>query len=146
MPIRVQMVRPAAEFRDAMRRRERKAYDQWKADFERRGCAAMGYRMEGVDLDRLCVRHLTDNLRVVVAFLSREEALIIALGPHDETDRRMNIYSFVYQAAECDVPTGKRTKPSCCDTDGFPPVDAELAERLADNIRAMEKAMRRRRS
>ncbi len=144
MSISVNITRPAAEFRDAMHKRERKVYKAWYEDFERRGCAAMGYRMYGDGIDRLCVRHLNDNLRVIVVFESRKEATIVALGPHDESDQRLNVYSQVYAAAEVDRPVGKRTKPSCCDDEGFPPDDAELAERLAANIRAIEATMRRR--
>jgi hypothetical protein len=144
MPISVSITPPASAYRDAMRRRERKNYDAWLNDFTRRGCAAMGYRMYGDGVDRLCVKHLSGNLRVIVVFDSQDEATIIALGPHDEADRRVNVYSQVYAAAEINPPTGERTKPPCCDDDGFPPADAELADRLAENIRALEKTMRRR--
>ncbi|MBP2340173.1 hypothetical protein JOF41_006351 [Saccharothrix coeruleofusca] len=144
MPVQVVITRPAARFRDAMRKQERNKYEAWLTQLKSRGCAAMGYRLHGDPINRLCVSHLSDNIRAVVAFDSPTRATIVALGPHDAANPDQDVYRLVYLLAEVEVPVGKRTKPPCCDGRGMPPDGSDLAEEMAARIHQFAKAGRRR--
>ena len=44
------------------------------------------------------------------------------------------MYALLLAALDLDVPADERGKPSCCDTEGLPPADAELATEIADAV------------
>jgi hypothetical protein len=96
------------------------------------GCASLNYRLSGDDLlSKICVAHLSGPLRVVVAFSAHNVATILLIGPHDNKDPFMDVYSQLYELAGLkEPPTAERTKPPCCDEeDGEPPVpDRELLD------------------
>lgn len=144
MPIEVTMTRPAADARDRLHRQQRRAYDSWLADLRSNGCAAMGYRMHGELVERLCVKHLGRNLRAIVAFPSPISATIVLLGPHDDKSPLADVYTQLYELAGITPPEGNRTKPACCGDDGGPPEGSEVASELADRIHLLAKARRRR--
>lgn len=105
----------------ALRGPRRKAFDSFLAELARDGCAALSYRLTGDDpLPQLCVRHLSGQDRVVVAF-EGDTAWVLLVGPHDAEDRRANVYAALYQLAGVTPPEGPRTKPPCCDEDDQPP-------------------------
>jgi hypothetical protein len=139
------MTRPAAAYRDAMRGRERAAYDAWLKDLRSRGCKAAGYRLRGDTVDRLCCKHLSDTTRAVVAFESPTSATIVLLGKHDSSNPAVDVYTALYRLAGIDIPDGPRTKPSCCDDAGFPPDAGSVAEELVARVRTFEREGRRRR-
>lgn len=98
------------------------------------GCRALGYRLTGqTPLDRICVKHLRDNLRAVVAFEKPERIWILLVGPHDDKDPNRDVYTELYAILGTEPPNAEgRAKPSCCGEDGQPP--AGLGDDLADII------------
>jgi hypothetical protein len=122
-----------------LRSRRREAYQAFLDDLARRGCAALDYRVTGPDpLARLCVRHLRGNDRVVVAFGTADDAWVVLVGEHDETDPGIDVYSTLYELAGAQPsPSQSRNKPPCCDDDnGNPPVaNAEIIDDLVHRAR-----------
>jgi hypothetical protein len=145
MLVKVTIARPAAVYRDAMRGRARTRYDVWLQQLKSQGCAAMGYRMTGNFVDRLCVKHLADDDRAVVVFDSPTAATIILLGPHDQTNPDHDVYTLLYKFAGIPEPGDDRKKPPCCGADGGPPDGRGVADELAERIYQFVKASRRRR-
>ncbi|MCO1577829.1 hypothetical protein M8C13_18915 [Crossiella sp. SN42] len=141
MSVRVTADRLAVEHSKGLKGRQRKSYDRWLADLKLRGCAAMQYRLHGEVVEHLCVSHLYEALRVVVAFESPRSAVIVLLGPHDDTDPGLDVYTRLYALAGIPVPTGKRTKPPCCAADGKPPALGEELGGLVDRMREQARAL-----
>ncbi|MGX7825355.1 hypothetical protein ACTG9Q_09695 [Actinokineospora sp. 24-640] len=144
--MKVQITHPAASARDRLHRRERKQYDAWLTELKCQGCRVAGYRMTGDLVDRLCVRHLSDNIRAITAFEAPEHAVIIAIGPHDTTNPDLDVYTQIYHLLGITPPSGERTKPACCDNhSGLPPEAAVVADTIAANLTNLARANRRRR-
>jgi hypothetical protein len=139
---------PAAQQADQLSRKERRAYDQFLLALRARGCASLNYRLSGDDLlSKVCVVHLSGRLRVVVAFASHKVATILLIGPHDNQDPLIDVYSQLYELAGLtEPPTAERTKPPCCgEMDGKPPVpDSELLADLVGRARQLSGADKRR--
>jgi hypothetical protein len=96
-------------------------------------------------LERLCVVHLTGQLRVVVAFESAEAVTILLVGQHLD-DPFLDVYTQLYALAELDeIPSEPRRKPPCCDSeDGSPPiVDTEALDDLVRQARELSGADKR---
>jgi hypothetical protein len=117
-----------------LRNRQRKAYESFLDELEARGCAALGYRLTGGrPLEHLCVKHLVGQLRVVVAFESADVAWVLLVGPHDDRDLGIDVYTELYSLVGFEAPpAAKRTKPPCCDAGGAAPLLADEALELAD--------------
>lgn len=117
-----------------LRNRQRKAYESFLDELQARGCAALGYRLTGDQpLEHLCVKHLGGQLRVVVAFESSDVAWVLLVGPHDDSDPGIDIYTELYLLVGLDAPpAAKRTKPPCCDADGVAPSLAEEVSELVN--------------
>jgi len=117
-----------------LRNRQRKAYESFLDELEARGCAALGYRLSGdLPLEHLCVKHLVGQLRVVVAFESADAAWVLLVGPHDDGDPGIDVYTELYSLVGFEAPSvAKRTKPPCCNADGVAPLLAREASELAD--------------
>lgn len=107
-----------------------------------RGCEAAGYRLAGADLEHICCRHLYGNDRMLVTWPTANRAVVLAVGPHDRS--ASDIYELLLVALGLEVPTAERTKPPCCDELGEPPVDAGIAETLAEAVAALVPRGRRR--
>ena len=85
--------------------------------------------------------------RAVVAFTAHNVATILLVGPHDDKDPFMDVYSQLYELAGlAETPTAERTKPPCCaEKDGKPPVpDSELLADLVGRARQLSGAAKRR--
>jgi hypothetical protein len=123
-----------------MRGRRRTAALRAILDIQGVGCSAAGYRLAGAGLDQLCCRHLYGNDRLVTAWPMRESAVVIVVGPHDQS--AVDVYDQLLAALGSEIPSVERNKPSCCDELGFPPINELEAARIAD---AVEQASRRRR-
>lgn len=82
MPFEV-LETPLAEAQAArLRGPAARAYQVFLDDLARRGSAALGYRVSGPNpLERLCVRHLRGEDRVVVAFQGETRAWVLLIGP-----------------------------------------------------------------
>jgi hypothetical protein len=143
----VDFTRLAAEQVKTLRGRELKAFKEFYEELKQKGCRALGYRLSGgPPADRLCCRHLNDQMRAIVAFHRdglETVATIVLVGPHDEDPDR-DVYTRLWALCDLDgPPDGPRKKPACCGDDGLPPEDAALVQDLAD--RAVRLARRSRR-
>lgn len=118
----------------------RKAFDAFVTTLVNDGCRALAYRLTGGEpLPRLCVQHLRAKDRVVVAFEGLS-AWVLLVGPHDEGDRRADVYAALYQLAGVDPPELPRTKPPCCDEDDQPPaVDGQVLDDLVRRARSLHR-------
>jgi hypothetical protein len=122
-----------------------KAFDRFVADLAERGCAALQYRVTGDHLDKLCVRHLRGEWRVVVAFHPNENtAWVVLVAEHVEDDPGRNVYELLYEIVGHRPPADqRRRKPPCCDDAGAAP-DAtdQMAELLAARTRDVLRSRR----
>jgi hypothetical protein len=138
----------AAQQAGQLRKKERQSYDRFLLFLRAQGCASLSYRLSGDDLlSKICVAHLSGPLRVVVAFSAHNVATILLVGPHDDQDPFMDVYSQLYELAGlAEPPPAKRTKPPCCGKgDGKPPVpDSELLADLVGRARQLSGAAKRR--
>jgi hypothetical protein len=138
----------AAQQAGQLRKKERRSYDQFLLALRAHGCASLNYRLSGDDLlSKICVAHLSGPLRVVVAFSADNVATILLVGPHDDKDPFMDVYSQLYELAGLtEPPTAGRTKPPCCgEEDGKPPVrDSELLADFVGRARQLSGAAKRR--
>ena len=58
-----------------------KAFGDFLDNLAVRGCKALSYRLSGpAPVDHMCVKHLRDSLRVIVAFEGRHRAWILLVG------------------------------------------------------------------
>jgi hypothetical protein len=57
-----------------------------------------------------------------------------------EHTRSASPYRLLYSALGIDEPEEPRTKPSCCDADGQPPVNPDLAERFERGLPGLGRA------
>ncbi len=85
----------------------------------------------------MCVKHLRDSLRVVVAFEGQQRAWILLVGRHDDQDPVLNVYTELYRLLGVEPPdSAGRDKPPCCEeSTDLPPVlgpaVTEFVERAA---------------
>lgn len=100
-----------------------------------------GYRLAGNVLDHVCCRHLYGPDRLLTVWPATDHAVVIAVGPHDESNQ--DLYSALLDALELDVPTDEREKPPCCDDEGLPPADEEIATSISEAIEHRTRARRR---
>lgn len=139
----VDLTRTAERQLRALRGRRLKVAVRFLEELMAGGCARAGYRLAGVDvLDRLCCRHLYGSDRAIVAWPSPDEAVVIAIGAHDQGAN--DVYQLILAALEIDTPEDERQKPPCCDDLDQPPVDPEATERIATVIDALKRRPRRR--
>jgi hypothetical protein len=143
-----QITERAAQQVALLRKKERRSYDQFLLALRAKGCASLNYRLSGDDLlSRICVAHLAGALRVAVAFLAQNVATILRVGPHDNQDPFVGVYTQLYELAGlARPPAAERTKPPCCgEEDGGPPIpDGELLTDLIGRARQLSGAAKRR--
>lgn len=146
MPTSVLLTSTAQRQIGSLRKPDEASYDQFLAELKSQGCRALGYRLTGPVVEHLCVKHLRGALRVVVGFLSKEEAVVLLVGPHVDTDPQIDVYTALYQLAGLDIPpAGKRTKPSCCEEgSGLPPLEDGLVDSLMQRSQELAKGSTRR--
>lgn len=117
-----------------------KSLNTFIGDLESRGCAALGYRLTGdVPVSRLCVKHLRGLIRTIVAFEEPRRAWILLIGPHDDGNRSGDVYAALWKLCGLDAPpSGRRTKPACCDEEGVNPILHEVDD-LVNRCRDLDK-------
>lgn len=140
MPYEVKATPVAQRQIAVLRGPRRKAFDAFVSMLADEGCRALAYRLTGNEpLPRLCVQHLRAKDRVVVAF-DGATAWVLLVGPHDEGDRRTDVYTALYQLAGVDLPETPRTKPPCCDEDDEPPtLDGQVIDELVRRARSLHR-------
>jgi hypothetical protein len=128
--------------------KKRRSYDQFLQAVRAHACASLNYRLSGDDvLSKIYVAHLSGALRVVTAFSADDAATILLVGPHDDRDPFMDVYSQLYGLAGLtEPPAAERTKPPRCSVnDGKPPIpDGKLLADLARQERQSSGAAKRR--
>jgi hypothetical protein len=119
---------------DGLRRKQAKALESFLDDLAARGCQALAYRLTGGSpIDHICVKHLRNSLRVIVAFETPQKAWILLVGTHDNRNTGLDVYTELYRLAGVEPePASGRNKPPCCgQADGEPPtIGDELVEIL----------------
>lgn len=122
-----------------------KAFGEFLDDLAARGCQALGYRLSGpAPVDHLCVKHLRDSVRVVVAFEGQQRAWILLVGRHDDQDPVLNIYAELYRLLGVEPPdSAGRDKPPCCDENtDLPPVLGAAVTELVDRAARVRRTRR----
>lgn len=99
-----------------------------------------GLPARGRQLDYICCCHLYGEDRLVTVWPGDERAVVIFVAPHRGSAG--GVYDQLLEALGIDMPADDRDKPLCCDEEGEPPADADVANAIAD---AVEQSARRRR-
>ena len=84
-------------------------------------------RLTGAELSAVCRLDLYGSWRLLSVFESADRGVVLLIAEHTRDE---NPYRLIYEALGITEPAGPRTKPTCCDPGGKPPVDADLASRL----------------
>jgi len=132
----------------ALRGKARASFVLAVEDIRRRGCAA-GVRLSGEALSGICRLDLYGAWRLLTAFEAPDRCVLLLVAEHT---RSASSYRLLSEALGLDEPEEPRTKPSCCDADGQPPIDPDLAERFERGLpelgltRARTRPQRHRRS
>lgn len=145
MPTEVLATSRAGQQIARLHKRQAKVVDQFLNDLANRGCQALAYRLSGpMPIDRLCVKHLSGAIRVVVAFETAVRAWVLLVGPHDNKDPILNVYSELYRLIGVDPPDNAgRDKPPCCEEpEERPPV---LGTAVTEILERAERLRRTRR-
>jgi hypothetical protein len=103
-------------------------------DIRRRGCAAAGVRLAGQELSAICRLDLYGAWRLLTVFESPDTCVLLLVAEHSRTS---DPYHLLYEALGINAPKEPRTKPTCCDPAGQPPIDPELAARFEDGLRQL---------
>ena len=107
-------------------------------DIRNRGCAAAGVRLAGEVLSGICRLDLYGAWRLLTVFEAPDRCVLLLVAEHT---RSANPYRLLYAALGIDEPEEPRTKPSCCDHEGQPPIDPDLAERFERGLRDLGRAL-----
>jgi hypothetical protein len=130
----------------ALNRRHARVFDDFLDDLAARGCKALGYRLSGsTPVDHMCVKHLRESLRVVVAFEGPRRAWILLVGRHDDQDPVLNVYAELYRLLGVEPPeSAGRDKPPCCDeSTDLPPVLGAAVTEFAGRAAKVRRTRRR---
>ena len=122
-----------------------RAFGEFLDDLAARGCQALGYRLSGpAPVDHMCVKHLRDSLRVVVAFGGQQRAWILLVGRHDDQDPVLNVYAELYRLLGVEPPDNAgRDKPPCCEeSTDLPPVLGAAVTELVDRAAKVRRTRR----
>jgi hypothetical protein len=132
--------RLAAKQIDQLRGKPRASFLLAVDDIRRRGCAAAGVRLTGTGLSAICRLDLYGAWRLLTAFEAADRCILLLVAEHTRTE---NPYHLIYDALDIGEPAEPRTKPSCCDPAGEPPVDADLAARLETGLADLARTLQR---
>ncbi len=125
-----------------LRGKRRKAAATALTELRSKGCRAAGYRLGGTTLDHVCSLHLYRSDRMLTAWPTPDEAVVLAFARHDASAE--DVYATLLAALGLEVPEAERQKPPCCDDDGNPPADESLAHEIADALTRHTRSRRRR--
>lgn len=71
-----------------------------------------------------------------------DHAVVVLVGPH--SGKAGDVYDQLLAAVGAESAADAREKPSCCDEEGAPPVDDELAEAIGAAVEASARRSRER--
>lgn len=117
---------------DALRGKVKASFLLAADDIRRRGCAAAGVRLAGETVSSVCRLDLYGAWRLLTVFESPDQCIFLLVAEHTRT---ANPYRLLYQALGLDEPEEPRTKPSCCDAGGEPPIDPDLVGQFERGLR-----------
>jgi hypothetical protein len=109
-------------------------------DIRRRGCAAARVRLTATGLSSVCRLDLCGGWRLLTVFETRDRCILLLVAEHT---RISNPYQLIYDALDISEAAEPRTKPTCCDAEGSPPADADLAARLETGLAELARAVQR---
>jgi len=92
-------------------------------------------RLAGQQLSAICRLDIYGAWRLLTVFESPERCILLLVAEHTRT---ANPYQLIYDAPgldEPDEPDEPRTKPTCCDAGGQPPIDPDITARFEEGIR-----------
>ena len=137
MAVEVKVTRIAETQVAGLRGPNLRAFERFRDELARQGCAALHYRVTGEHLDKLCVRHLRGAWRVVAFHPDEDTAWVVLVGEHSDDDPGRNVYDLLYDIVGHRPPSDqRRRKPPCCEDDGAAPDTKEqMAELLVARTR-----------
>ncbi|HEX5302111.1 MAG TPA: hypothetical protein VFW50_34480 [Streptosporangiaceae bacterium] len=118
----------------ALRGKARASFVLAVEDIRQRGCAAAGVRLAGEALAGICWLDLYGAWRLLTVFEAPDRCVLLLVAEHTRT---ANPYRLLYTALGIDEPQEPRTKPSCCDDEGKPPIDPDLAGQFERGLRVL---------
>jgi hypothetical protein len=124
----------------ALRGKPKAALDLAVADIRRRGCAAAGVRLTGPAISSVCRLDLYAAWRLLTAFETTDRCILLLVVEHTRAE---NPYRLLYSVLGINEPKERRTKPTCCDTDGQPPIDPDLVARFEQDARSLARGLLR---
>lgn len=107
-------------------------------DIRRRGCTAAGVRLAGEQLSAVCRLDLYGAWRLLTTFEAPDRCILLLVAKHT---RSANPYQLLYDALGIDEPQEPRTKPTCCDPEGQPPIAPDLVERFERGLRDLARGL-----
>lgn len=145
MPTEVVATPRAEQQIAALDRVHARAFGDFLDDLAAEGCKALSYRLSGsTPVDHMCVKHLRDAFRVVVAFEAPHRAWILLVGRHDDQDPVLNVYAELYRLLGVEPQDGAgRDKPPCCDMDtDLPPVLGAAVDEFIERASKVRRSRR----
>ena len=88
----------------------------------------------------ICRLDLYGAWRLLTVFEAPDRCVLVLVAEHT---RSANPYRLLYAALGIGEPEDPRTKPSCCDAEGQPPIDRDLVERFEGGLRDLGRVLRR---
>ena len=108
------------------------------ADIRRRGCAAAGVRLAGKGLSSVCRLDLYAAWRLLTVFETTDRCVLLLVAQHTRTE---NPYQALYRILGISEPEEPRTKPTCCDPEGQPPIDPAIIIRFDQGARNLTRGL-----
>jgi hypothetical protein len=124
----------------ALRGKPKAALDLAVADIRHRGCAAAGVRLTGPTISSFCRLDLHAAWRLLTAFETPDRCILLLVAEHTRSE---NPYRLLYSVLGISEPKGPRTKPTCCDPEGQPPIDPDLVARFEHDARSLARGLSR---
>ena len=91
---------------------------------------AASYALSGPkSLSNLCVLHLRNGWRIVVAFPSLHEVAIVMIDRHHSSN---DPYVKLAKQLRIELYEGTKNKPPCCDAAALPPLDSDVVAALGE--------------
>jgi hypothetical protein len=75
---------------------------------------------------------------LLTVFAAADRCVLLLVAEHTGAE---SPYRLIYAALDISEPGGPRTKPACCDPEGQPPVDPDLASRLEEGLADLAPAL-----